>query len=740
MTSPSTPPQTSSYSPDRDSSPLPAPQDLPQSAFWFGLTVLLSAFLLFLIQPLISKVILPWYGGTPAVWTTCMLFFQCLLYLGYHYSHVLTSVRPFSESTRWQVLTHIVLLCATVGFLNIVPDLRSIPTSQQSPTLQILWTLTRSVGLPYFLLATTGPLLLRWFTSVCPGKSPYRLYALSNTGSLVALLSFPFLLEPFLSISSLDQIWCVTFYCFAGGLSVCIRMLFRSVAPLPRDHVSGEAAEAATSSLPSTKTVSGSGRKSAKDLTATSSFRVRLKWLSLSFLSCLALLAETNEICQDVAVIPFLWIAPLSLYLLTFILCFEHDRWYQRKLFGPLTGVLLLAVCWVQSFGARTNLIVQVSIYFSALFCIFMLCQGELAASRPAPRELTRFYLTIAAGGALAGLFAGLIAPVIFPGYWEHYLTLIGSSFLSTYVWMDSQGWTTGQRRAPLWSLGVVVALAVAIITVTASAVQTYMNSIETARSFYGVLEVEDDAVENARLLRHGRIIHGLQLKALPSVPTMYYGYRTGVGLAMDALREGKSKTLRCGFVGLGVGTMAAYGLPGDSFRFYEINPQVVEIAESRFTFLKNSAATIEHVAGDARLSLEAEPPQSYDLLVLDAFSGDAIPTHLLTQQAFEIYTRHLSDKGLIAFHVSNLHFDLTRVTDGLARRNDWQSLVIETPEIRDPSTNVPLIASPGSRWVILGKNGTLPDALAKAGESRKSSDPVLWTDDFSNLFQVLAR
>lgn len=700
----------------------PSGSKIATTSLWFGFTVLFSAFLLFQIQPLISKVILPWYGGTPAVWTTCMLFFQCLLYLGYDYSHTLTSVKPFSKSTKLQAAIHLTLLAITILSLNIVPDQRSVPAAEQPPAIQILWTLARAVGLPYFLLATTGPLVLRWFSVVSPGASPYRLYALSNAGSLLALLSFPFLMEPFFSISSLDRLWCFAFYTFSIGLCVCMWKL--RAASVSLSLSAGDSPDSAHNNSQATSSVP---------------FRSRLKWFALSFLSCLALLAETNEICQDVAVIPFLWIAPLSLYLLSFILCFEHDRWYQRKLFGPLTGALLLAVCWVQSFGSQTHLMLQVAIYFSSLFSIFMLCHGELAASKPASRDLTKFYLTIAAGGAAAGLFAGLAAPVIFPGYWEHYVTLVCSSLLAIFVWMDSQGWLCGARRAPLWSLSVVVMLAVAITTVTASAVQTYLRSVETLRSFYGVLEVEDDAVENARLLRHGRIIHGLQLKALPSVPTMYYGYRTGVGQTLEAIREEASRPLRVGLVGLGVGTMAAYGRQGDVFRFYEINSQVVTIAESQFSFLKRSAATVEHIVGDARLSLEAEEAQSYDLLVLDAFSGDAIPTHLLTQQAFEIYRRHLTPTGLIAIHISNLHFDLTRVTDGLARSNDLESAIIETAPILDPQTGAPLMASPGSRWVILGQPGTLPERIRKAGRDGKTTAPVLWTDDFSNLFQVLA-
>ncbi len=651
-----------------------------------------------------------------------MLFFQCLLFLGYNYSHTLTSVKPFAASAKLQTAIHLALLTSTLLLLNIVPDQRSVPQADQSPAIQILVTLSRAVGMPYFLLATTGPLVLRWFSVVSPGASPYRLYALSNAGSLLALLSFPFLMEPFFSTSSLDRLWCFTFYAFSAGLCVCMWKL-RAVCPA--------SAVSADQSL----NVSHGAAQVATSVT----FRSQAKWFALSFLSCLALLAETNEICQDVAVIPFLWIAPLSLYLLSFIVCFEHERWYQRKLYGPLTGALLLAVCWVQSFGAQTHLMLQVAIYFSALFSIFMLCHGELAACKPAPQDLTKFYLTIAAGGAAAGLFAGLAAPVIFPGYWEHHITLVGTSLLANFVWMDSQGWLSGKGRAPLWSLGVVVMLAVAIITVTASSVQTYLRSVETLRSFYGVLEVEDDPVENARLLRHGRIIHGLQLKALPSVPTMYYGYRTGVGLTLEAVRETSLRPLRVGLVGLGVGTMAAYGQQGDVFRFYEINPQVVTIAESQFSFLKNSEAVIEHVPGDARLSLEAESAQSYDLLVLDAFSGDAIPTHLLTQEAFEIYKRHLSEKGVIAFHVSNLHFDLTRVTDGLARSNGLESTVIETAPIRDPETGVPLMSSPGSRWVVLGERDAIPDRIRQVGRAGKTNSPVLWTDDFSNLFQVLA-
>lgn len=682
----------------------------------FATTVFVSAFLLFQIQPLISKAILPWFGGTPSVWTTCMLFFQTLLCGGYAYSHLLTAKLP----TRWQAILHVTLLSASLAFLNILPSIAWKPVEAESPTLRITLLLFSTVGLPYFILSTTGPLLLRWFSLIEPSTSPYRLYALSNAGSLAALLSYPILFEPMMRISIQANSWSIGFCVFAALCATCIMRLWRTT---------GEIAQPAEPAW----TV----RKKSRQLTV-GTYAV---WFCLAMVASTMLLAETNEVCQDVAVIPFLWVIPLSLYLLSFILCFESDRWYQRNWYSLGTAVLVLAVCWLQSFGSRTFLPLQLAIYFGTLFSICMLCHGELARLRPDPESLTAFYLTLSAGGAGGGLFVGLLAPVIFPAFWEHYLGMLAACFIAVIVYSDHRGWTSEDKRPPMLWTGLAIGLFVGVGTVFASAIMNYTQSIAMVRNFYGVLEVETDEIEDAVVLRHGHIMHGLQVRGIPSLPTMYYGFKTGVGRSIDELRDRKTP-LRIGLVGLGAGTLAAYGKAGDTFRFYEINENVTHLAKQHFTFLKNCPSTVNIIHGDARLVLENETSQDFDLLVLDAFSGDAIPTHLLTREAMQSYLRHLRSDGLIAIHISNLHFDLRRVTDALAVASSLYAITLETAPVMDSHTGTQSLIEPGSRWVLLARDAESLDRPRyqeiAARDSLSQDRQVLWTDDFSNLIEVL--
>lgn len=697
-------------------------------AFLFATAVFLSAFLLFQIQPLISKAILPWFGGTPSVWTTCMLFFQMLLCGGYLYSHLVTAKLP----PRWQSGLHVALLLITLAFLNILPSAEWKPNGAESPTVRILLLLISTVGLPYFVLSTTGPLLLRWFSVVQPSSSPYRLYALSNAGSLLALLSYPFVFEPLMRVSMQAQAWSGGYLVFAILCTLCAICSQRRAADTAPASVSPQQDVPQEANHRGRKTT---GQKSRSNGLAFG------KWFALAMVASIMLLAETNEVCQDVAVIPFLWVVPLSLYLLSFILCFESDRWYRRQWYSLGTAILVLAVCWLQSFGARTFLPLQLAIYFGALFSICMLCHGELARLRPQSESLTIFYLTLSAGGAAGGLFVGILAPLIFPAFWEHYLGLIASCIIAVIVYFDHRGWwSDDERPSTLW-VGLAIILFVGIGTVFAAAITSFTSSVAMDRNFYGVLEVQNDPIEDAMILRHGRIMHGLQLNGVPSLPTMYYGFKTGVGRAIAELREQKPQ-LKIGLVGLGVGTLAAYGQEGDEFRFYEINENVTRLAKEHFTFLKNCPSEIEIVHGDARLMLENESPQNFDLLVLDAFSGDAIPTHLLTVESMQAYLRHLRSDGLIAIHISNIHFDLRRVTDALADAAGLHAATLETTAVLDRSTGTQSLTEPGSRWVLMAAD---PNSLNKARFLEIASRDilpverrVLWTDDFSNLIEVL--
>lgn len=682
----------------------------------FATTVFLSAFLLFQIQPLISRIILPWFGGSPGVWTTCMLFFQLLLFLGYLYSHLLTSRLSISRQT----IVHSLLLLGTLALLQIFPDAQWKPANGDSPTLRILGLLSVTAGLPYFVLSTNGPLLLRWFSLLRPDASPHRLYALSNSGSLLALLSYPLLFEPALSLPGQATLWTSGFVVFA--LCCAISMLY---------------VRGASRTQPLADVQNTDSGSVAPDLSTL------LLWFGLACLASVMLIAETNQICQDVAVVPFLWILPLALYLVSFILCFESERWYVRRWFGPVTAALLLALCWVQTFGLHMHLVLQLLVWFVTLFAVFMLCHGELARLRPQARFLTLFYLTISAGGACGGLITALIAPAVFPGFWEHHAGILLSALVALFVWFHDRTWILSLRRPPLLALINSILLLVAIITVFAASVGEYTRSIAMVRNFYGVLEVEDFAPEDAMLLKHGRIVHGLQFHQMPSVPTMYYGYKTGVGRAIAVLRERKAANngqLRAGLVGLGIGTLAAYGKPEDFMEFYEINSNVIKLAEQHFTFLSNCKSRVEIIKGDARLSLENQPPQQFDLLVLDAFSGDAIPTHLLTVEAFQSFRRHMAPNGIIAVHISNIHLNLQRVTDGISAVTGLAMTTITTLPESDEDSGLPLISNPGSRWVLMAEApSTLKHSLLEQNAVPSSpQNAVFWTDHFTNLIQIL--
>ncbi|MBX3448666.1 MAG: fused MFS/spermidine synthase [Planctomycetaceae bacterium] len=671
----------------------------------FGLATFLSAFLLFQVQPLLAKCILPWFGGTPAVWTTCMLVFQVLLFAGYAYAHLLSS----RLTPGWQLAVHLGLLVAALSLLPILPGDDWKPTGDGNPVSQIVLLLLASVGLPYFLLSATGPLLQSWFRGATGGAAPYRLYAVSNCGSLLALVSYPFVVEPNWSVGRQAIVWSAGFVGFAILCAVS-GWLGRRMVNLPVQEVASEEAVIP----PSTNTI--------------------LLWFGLAAVPSLFLLAVTNQVCLDVAVIPFLWIVPLTLYLITFILCFDGEHWYRRRSFVLATAVTLACVCVMMMQGAGGSMIAQAIVYFSGLFFAGMVCHGELVGLKPHPRYLTLFYLTISAGGAAGGLFAGLAAPALFHGYFELHVGILACGLLCLGLFLREDGavWD----RLPRWLPGTAgcVILLGAIFGLSRIG-GTTESMLTVTRNFYGVLRVEDQAADGQlparRALLHGRIIHGVQLTGDNSqTPTAYYGENSGIGRILRALE--KSGPRKIGMVGLGIGTLATYGQPGDDFTFYEINPDVIRLANDHFTFLKDSAARVATVEGDARLVLERESPRDFDVLVLDAFSGDAIPVHLLTVEAMDVYRKHLAEDGILAIHISNLHFDLHPVLAGLAEAAGWELRTIVSP-------GDPRLATQTCFWGILGPNGAALDELL--GDARRLPTPerqIRWTDDFSNLFEVL--
>ena len=693
----------------------------------FGAAVFVSAFLLFQVQPMSGKCILPWFGGTPAVWTTCMLFFQTALFGGYTYAHLLTTrVKP-----RWQGVFHLTLVAIALAATVIIPQESWKPQDGHAPVGRILMLLAVTVGLPYFILSATGPLLQRWFSVTYPGHSPYRLYALSNIASLAALLSYPFLFEPSLTLGRQAWLWTLAFGLFGALCCGCVWQMSQVAQPASDPDIGANP-------LGSFGVDGPFALRSYSDPQQLT-LGLRLKWLILPGLASVMLLAVTNQVCQDVAAVPFLWVAPLALYLLSFILTFDSPRWYLPRTYALCGLAASIAVVSLVHQSSNANLYWQITVYFGLLFTACMVCHGELVRSKPEPQHLTSFYLTTSAGGALGGLFVGVLSPFLFPMYVEFTLAVIACAVLMAIVWSRGEELVESDLNAKpenrLWMR--VGAAAVCLVLATALPAQTLhslRNAAITRRNFYGVLRVENDNSDPQHptvQLVHGRILHGLQMAnpAERNCPTAYYGPNGGAGRAIAALRQ-KRPQLRIGVVGLGAGTLATYGVPGDYFRFYEINPDVVALAESHFTFLSDCPAKRDTLIGDGRLCLEHEASQQFDLLVVDAFSGDAIPTHLLTREALVILRRHLRSDGLLALHISNLHFNLRPVVDALAEDAHLQTCTVLDLGTAAPNTR-------GSVWALLATNSV--DLAAFAAQSLPvQSRRVLWTDDFSNLLDVL--
>lgn len=659
-------------------------------------TIFLSSFLLFLIQPIFAKLILPWFGGAAAVWTTCLVFFQTVLLAGYLYAHLLVRLRP-----RRQVLVHAALLAAAVLLLPVIPGPFWKPAGAANPEWRILGLLAVILGLPYFLLSTTSPLVQNWCARRWPALDPYRLFALSNAGALLALAGYPFWLEPLVPTRTQDIFWSAA---FAGFAVLCAATAWMSLG---------------AGGLP------GSNPEPSSDPPPT--LGEKTTWIALAAGGSMLLLSTTNQLTQNVAAVPFLWVLPLATYLLTFILVFESSRWYRRGFFLRLLAVGLASVGYaVYDIHVSDTFMVAAPLFTIGLFVGCMYCHGELSLLRPGSRHLTSFYLMVALGGALGAVFVGLVAPLIFSGIYELPISLLFIAALA--LWLNRR---SDAAQRVLWAT-----VTVAMIVVLVAVVQGYhQGALVTTRSFYGALRVlqTTQSGSEVRTLYHGTIKHGSQFLSPTRrrEPTTYYGPPSGAGLA---LRYGFDTPKRVGVIGLGVGTLAAYGREGDEFHFYEINPQVVAIANSLFSYLRDTPAKVEVTLGDARLSLESEPPQRFDVLVVDAFSGDAIPVHLLTREAFALYVRHLKPQGILAFHLSNQYLDLAPVAEEIAASCGYPAVQILSP----PSDE--RLLSP-ARWVLATHN----EAFLSRPEIRRAVSPIharpalrLWTDDYNNLFQVL--
>jgi len=655
------------------------------AALLYGCTIFLSAFLLFLIQPVFAKLILPWFGGTAAVWTTCLVFFQLALLGGYLYAYALVRWIKLSRQT----VLHAALLACALLTLPAIPAAHWQPAPGSTPVLRLLSVLTVVLGLPFFLLSTTGPLLQAWFAHKWPEADAYRLFAVSNAAALLALLAYPILIEPHAATRTQDVAWS---FGFAGFAILC--------------------AATAWISRGSEKVTLLATRPPGVSL---------LTWFALAAGGSMLLLSTTNQLTQNIAAVPFLWIGPLVVYLVSFILCFESSRWYRRGFYLRLLAMALATVAYtIYDIQLSAAIFVSLPVLLFGLFAGCMFCHGELSALKPSKENLTAFYLMIAAGGAAGAVFVGLIAPAVFSGVYELPVSLLFVAMLAGWL-----SWPAGWSQRLLWS---AVALTMAIV-VGAQVRAYHLNALVVTRDFYGALRVVES--RSTRTLYHGTIQHGSQLLSQRRLPTTYYGPPSGAGLVLRNCCDGPK---RVGVVGLGAGTLAAYARAGDEFRFYEIDPQVIELARSQFTFLKDTAAAVEIVPGDARLTLEREPSQRFDVLALDAFSGDAIPVHLLTKEAFAVYFRHLTPSGVLAVHVSNQYLDLAPVVERLASIYGKRAVLVQSE--KDPAQDL-LSAT----WVLVTSSADFlgrPEIANAARPIPPRASLRLWTDDYNNLFQVI--
>jgi len=730
-------------------------------------TIFVSAFLLFLVQPLIARQILPWFGGSAAVWTLCLVFFQVVLLLGYFYADWL-SRRPL----RTQAIVHALLLLAACAMGPVIPDAAWKPTGQGDPAAGVLAVLAATIGLPYLAVCTTGPLVQSWVARLHAGDAPrqarvYRLFALSNLAALFALVVYPFVLEPVFALRTQAVAWSVGFGLFAALAIVSVLAVARA-KPAPVT-ATAEAAPAA----PATPL----------------SWTDQILWLVLSALGTVALLAVSAFITQDIASVPMLWIVPLALYLLSFVLCFDSDFWYRRWLFWPAVLVLAPVMGWYLNTPQRSLPIpAAVGLFCAGLFAICMFSNGELARARPGPARLTRFYLLLALGGALGGIFAGVVAPHFFNGYWELPASLAVPGLIVLWLTRARQQWAWlafafavvvaygvfirmasvavslpvfyamaaalavfaalyTAWRARAWAagaglFGALVSVAVAWLTIS-NVLEADNRTMLRVRNFYGALRVEQLGIPGAltasRRLMHGVISHGEQLQGAVQrrLASTYYGPKSGAGLALLTNRGDAPQ--RVGVIGLGVGTLAAYGRSGDTVRFYEINPRVTAAAHSHFSYLADSPAKIEIAQGDARLlmqqELDAHGSQHFDAIMVDAFSGDAIPMHLMTREALDLYRRHLQPTGVIAFHISNRHLDLAPVVKRLAGDAGMKAVRVRF----EPAVGN-LALEHASEYVLLTRDERfLQDPVVRErGEAIDAGSATAWTDDHSNLLAAL--
>jgi len=665
----------------------------------YSATIFLSAFLLFQIQPVIAKQILPWFGGAASVWIVCLVFFQIALLAGYVYADLLVRLRR----PALQGGIHVTLLVVSLAWLPAVADPAWKPVDGAHPGIRIVGLLVATIGLPYLVLATTAPLVQAWYARRYRHSLPYRLYAVANLAAIVALAAYPLAVEPALATATQARLWSIAYGAFV--LLCAVTALDGRRSELSPNTPGGEASPAGPSVTD------------------------RLRYIVLAGVPSALLLAITNYLTDSVAAAPFLWVLPLCLYLLSFILCFGFETACQRGVYLRLLAIGLVAMAyflWEPRLAESFHL--AVSVFSGGLFLACMFCHGELARRKPDARFLTDFYLMLALGGSLGGLLVSVAAPQIFRGYFELGGLMLILALMTLGV-VRHASW----RTRLLWAT-VSLFLAVTLVTHVRSFVA---GSLAMGRNFYGSLRVTDfpSALvgETVRTMVHGTTDHGRQFlaPALREMPTSYYGHSSGIGLLLDNRR---GTPARVAVIGLGTGTLAAYGRPGEYYRFYEVNPLVAEFAREYFHYLEDSRAKVDVVLGDGRLSLEREEPQSFDVLVVDAFSGGSIPFHMLTREAFALFFSHLKPGGVLALHITDPSLDFASVVAASAQSSGASGLVISDP-------GSPELETSQSTWALVARGATpieQPELLRRGRPLVVRTDLRAWTDDYSNLFAIL--
>ncbi|MEP1447746.1 MAG: hypothetical protein ABJK37_16705 [Paraglaciecola sp.] len=685
----------------------------------YFISVFVSAFLVFQIQPIISKTILPWFGGGASVWTTCMLFFQFFLLVGYVYAYLLTKTLRI----KTQVAVHLVLLALGVIFLPFgIQDIHNIQAAT-TPTWGVLSVLFITLGFPYLMLSANTPLLQHWFSSDANNVNPYRLYAISNVGSFLALISYPIVIEPFMSIDGQLELWS-SIYCIFVAL---VMWIFYVVVTKSKSQKLEDAKKLVNSKV--------------------GFFRLTL-WFLLAALGVVLLVSTTNALTQNVPPVPFLWIAPLAIYLLTYVMAFSSLGLYLRVIWLPFFMVLSFVALLIYFIGGQFDFVTQLIIYLLILMCGCMICHGELNALKPRQGNTTLFYLFLSAGGVFGSFLVTFVAKESFDEFLEFPLAIVCVLVIAaaTLWWVrkdevtqSNKGHIVAIDQLFLLSIGsLVVALLWLLVFIKLNS-QYQQYDVAKDRNFYGILSVKDinEGEVSERRLIDGTTSHGSQSLPLASSPVPLSYYRPGTGGQMIIDELSNVKNLQVGVIGLGVGALAAYGRPGDLYTFYELNPLVAEFANRYFNYLENAQADVVIKLGDARVTLQNEldngQRNSIDLLIIDAFSGDLIPTHLMTHEAFMLYQQHIKASGVIALHISNRHLSLLPVIIHHSRSLNMQMMVFDTPGGGNEHD---------AQWVMLSNNQQLNESPRLMNKRtpviRSQYQSVKWTDDYSSLLPIL--